>query len=107
VYLRNNFRGSVTAVTQDELKQRAANVQTAVAQPASTSAAPIAPVGRTGETHEFGCDHDGKRGAFDGHHRCKMSSTTCDFDTSPDALKQLKVARVPDAIVLEMIKRSK
>lgn len=33
----------------------------------------------------------------------KIKSSSCDFDTSPDVLKQLKVARVPDAVILAMV----
>jgi hypothetical protein len=33
----------------------------------------------------------------------KIKSTSCDFDTSPDVLKQLKVANVPDAVILAMV----
>ena len=34
----------------------------------------------------------------------KINATHCDFDTSPDALKNLKTAKVPDEVILAMIK---
>lgn len=33
----------------------------------------------------------------------KIKSSTCDFDTSPGTLKELKAASVPDAVVLAMV----
>ena len=36
----------------------------------------------------------------------KISSSQCQFDTSPEGLRALKAAHVPDAIVIEMVKRS-
>jgi hypothetical protein len=33
----------------------------------------------------------------------KIKSSNCAFDTSPDALKALKAANVPDAVILEMV----
>lgn len=35
----------------------------------------------------------------------KMNASECHFDTSPEALRQLKAAHVPENIMLEMIKR--
>lgn len=34
----------------------------------------------------------------------KINSSSCEFDTSPDALKALKSAKVPDDVILAMIK---
>ncbi len=34
----------------------------------------------------------------------KIMSSNCAFDTSPDALKKLKAAGVPNAVILEMVK---
>jgi len=34
----------------------------------------------------------------------KIESSKCDFDTSPATLKELKVANVPDAVILAMVK---
>lgn len=36
----------------------------------------------------------------------KIQASTCSFDTSPDALKELKSAGVPDAVILAMVKSS-
>jgi len=36
----------------------------------------------------------------------KTNSSECAFDTSPDGLKQLKAAHVPDQLTIEMVKRS-
>ena len=33
----------------------------------------------------------------------KIKSSTCNFDTSPDALKRLKASNVPDAVILAMV----
>ena len=33
----------------------------------------------------------------------KIKSSSCDFDTSPEVLKQLKMANVPDAVILAMV----
>lgn len=33
----------------------------------------------------------------------KIGSSKCDFDTSPAALKELKIANVPDAVILAMV----
>lgn len=38
--------------------------------------------------------------------QAKIAASDCVFDTSPEGLRQLKAARVPDEIVLEMIKRT-
>ena len=34
----------------------------------------------------------------------KIGSSKCDFDTSPATLKELKIANVPDAVILAMVK---
>jgi|SRR5579872_1400986 len=34
----------------------------------------------------------------------KIGSSKCDFDTSPVTLKELKIANVPDAVILAMVK---
>jgi hypothetical protein len=34
----------------------------------------------------------------------KINSSRCDFDTSPDALTALKSAKVPDDVILAMVK---
>jgi hypothetical protein len=36
----------------------------------------------------------------------KMEKSSCDFDTSPVALKALKTADIPDAVILAMVKAS-
>jgi hypothetical protein len=36
----------------------------------------------------------------------KIGNSQCAFDTSPEALKQLATAKVPDKVLIEMIKRS-
>lgn len=33
----------------------------------------------------------------------KINTSACEFDTSPDALKALKTANVPDTVILEMV----
>jgi hypothetical protein len=33
----------------------------------------------------------------------KINTSACEFDTSPDALKVLKTANVPDAVILDMV----
>src|SRR5690348_11501767 len=33
----------------------------------------------------------------------KIKSSSCNFDTSPDTLKKLKAANVPDAVILAMV----
>jgi hypothetical protein len=35
----------------------------------------------------------------------KIKASPCSFDTSPEGLKQLKDAHVPDQVVIEMVKR--
>jgi hypothetical protein len=37
----------------------------------------------------------------------KIESSNCDFDTSPDTLKVLKAANVPDAVILAMVQATK
>lgn len=36
----------------------------------------------------------------------KIEVSDCAFDTTPGALRQLKTAGVPDAVLIEMIRRS-
>jgi hypothetical protein len=121
VYLRNNTTGVVTAITQDEFRQRTARTANAAPAPQaipasqaapalSTPAAP-APTAPKVATPSKLTNSDVVTMATAGLSTdiivAKMNSSTCDFDTSPDALRQLKGAHISDAIVLEMIKRSK
>lgn len=102
VYLRNNVTGVVSAVSREEFKQR-----TAGASPLSPTGTPAAAkaVSLARLTNSDVIAMTRARMSTE-IIVAKMNGADCDFDTSPGSLRQLKAAHVPDAIVVEMIKRS-
>ena len=93
VYLRNVGSGEVMPVTQEQFKARvdAARTATKAAPPKLTNADVVSMVALDISTSII---------------VAKIAASDCAFDTSPEGLRQLKAANVPDAVVLEMVKRS-
>jgi hypothetical protein len=109
VYVRNTTTGVVTAFTQEQFKARLEAAKTAAqTQPAASSsssgqsAAKAAAKLTNGDVISMVALNLTPAIIL-----AKIEASDCAFDTSPEGLRQLKAARVPDAIVLEMIKRSK
>jgi hypothetical protein len=97
VYVRN-VNGGVTTMTQEQFKKRvdAARAAAAVKPPPSpapklTNADVVAMVAANLSAAII---------------TAKIAASDCAFDTSPEGLRQLKAANIPDAIVVEMIKRT-
>jgi hypothetical protein len=98
VYVRN-VNGGVMAMTQEQFKRRvdAASRTAATAKPSPppapklTNADVVAMVAANLSPAII---------------TAKIAASDCAFDTSPEGLRQLKAANVPDTVVVEMIKRA-
>ncbi|HUK36301.1 MAG TPA: hypothetical protein VLV86_20435 [Vicinamibacterales bacterium] len=105
VYIRN-VNGAVTSIPQEEFKKR---VETARATASAKPAAPTAAPGETKAAVAKLTNADVISMVMSNLSQAiitaKIAVSECAFDTSPEGLRQLKAANVPDAVVLEMIKR--
>jgi hypothetical protein len=100
VYIVNTVTGVATPITQEQFKKR---VDANRAAAAARASAPPSP----GATKLTNVDVITMvaAGLSPAIITAKIAASDCAFDTSPEGLRQLKVANVPDALVLEMIKR--
>ena len=94
VYQRNVATGMVTQLTQEQFNARMAAARSAAAAKAAPPTLTNADVASMVAAN-----------LSDAIVLAKISASECAFDTSPAGLRQLKAAKVPDTIVLEMIKR--
>jgi TonB family protein len=121
VYVKNPNTGILTVVTQDEYRRQAQN-----AQGASQSQKPLFPLASSAQSQPVQKSPAPDPGSVKANTKltnsdvismvnsglsidvilAKISTSQCAFDTSPEALRQLSAAHVPDKIVIEMIKRS-
>ncbi len=90
VYQRNSATGAVSAITADQFNARFEALK-AAARAKLTNADVVSMAGSGISTAVI---------------LAKIAASDCAFDTSPDALRQLQAAHVPEAVVLEMIRRS-
>ena len=105
VYMRNRQTNVVTAVTQDDfkqwlIKQKAEKPGSGIAMPELASTAPKSKLRNADVISMVGS------GLSSEIIVAKINASKCGFDTSPDGLKQLKAAHVPNGVLLEMIKHS-
>ena len=105
-YEIRNVNGAVTSIPQEEFKKR---VETARATASAKPAAPTAAPGETKAAVAKLTNADVISMVMSNLSQAiitaKIAVSECAFDTSPEGLRQLKAANVPDAVVLEMIKR--
>ena len=110
VYLRNSA-GVVNALTQEEFKKwlearKAAQPPQQTPQSVNSAAAENAPA-RPAKLTNSDIISMVSSGLSVEVIIAKMNVAETSFDTSAEGLRQLKAARVPDALMIEMIKRTK
>src|SRR6266702_220273 len=109
VYVRNSNSGILDALTQDEFKvwrekRKAARTAALQADP-TVKAAPPEPSAKSKLTNNDVIVMV-STGLSSDIVLAKIEASECAFDTTPDGLGRLKAAKIPNAIVIGMIKKS-
>jgi hypothetical protein len=109
VYMRNSNSGILTSLTQDEFKVWLEKKK--VAQAAALQAAPTVKAATPEPSAKSKLTNNDlivmvSTGLSSDIVLAKIEASECAFDTTPDGLGRLKTAKIPNAIVIGMIKKS-
>lgn len=108
VYVRYSDAGTINTLTQDEFKVRRENrmiTQASAVQTETPAKTTASPSGKSKLRND-----DVIAMARDGLSTdiitAKIDVSECSFDTSPDGISKLKAAKIPDKVIIQMIKKA-